>query len=115
MNPFVNLYTFFRTKRLLLFITVLSCIGLFAWMALRLKTVEDISTFLPKTEGLERINQAMQRMKIRDKIVINLHLRDTSSENTLLLTEMADICAIGRPNLVTPRSPATRSAGPIPL
>jgi 1-acyl-sn-glycerol-3-phosphate acyltransferase len=57
----------------------------------RLKSAEEISQFLPKTKAIDKINEAMQSMKIRDKLAINIHLSDSNSVNEILLTEMADL------------------------
>ena len=56
----------------------------------RLRSGEDISQFLPKTKAIDKINTAMQNMKIRDKMAINLHLTDSQAVDELILTEMAD-------------------------
>jgi len=93
LNPFLLLYHFFQKHRIFIPLFILVASLLLIIPVTNLKSGEDISQFLPKTAAIDKINVAMQNMKIRDKMAINIHLADTQSTNELLLTEMADLVA----------------------
>lgn len=61
--------------------------------ASRLQKQEDLSQLIPNSGAMERIDRAMEGMKIRDKVVLNLYLADTSSTDPDLLTEFAELVA----------------------
>ncbi|MCB9252452.1 MAG: MMPL family transporter [Flavobacteriales bacterium] len=77
---------------MLLLILLAVFTGILIYPLSRLKTNDDVSVFLPKTEKLVKITSAMQKMKIQDKIILSLHFKDSMDSDEFALMDMADLC-----------------------
>ncbi len=77
---FTSIYNFFKTKRLLLTLTVLLLSGAAVFTALKIRTSEDLAKMIPVDAELKRFNFANKHIKINDKIIINLSLKNGNSE-----------------------------------
>ncbi len=87
---FNTLYNYFKNKQLLLTLLILIISGTAIFTALKIKTTENIAEMIPADEELQRFNFANKHIKINDKIIINLSLKDTNKINTEKLSEFAD-------------------------
>ncbi|MCD4792803.1 MAG: MMPL family transporter [Bacteroidales bacterium] len=70
---FKTLYNYFKNKRFILAIIILSVFSIALYTALKIKPVEDISKMIPVDEELERFNFASKHIKINDRIIINIY------------------------------------------
>ena len=74
---FKQLYKFFSTRKLLLSIIIVIFIAILSFFASNIKLTEDISDMIPLDKELERFNFASQNIKMNDKIILNIYLKDT--------------------------------------
>lgn len=95
MNRFIlNIFKFFSTRRISLFILLLLSFIAFAFFSTRIGLEEDIAAFMPKTPETERATFVMRNIKVNDKIIIKLSLNDSTNENPQdELTRWADFLA----------------------
>ncbi|MDR0829560.1 MAG: 1-acyl-sn-glycerol-3-phosphate acyltransferase [Prevotellaceae bacterium] len=92
---FLKIYTFFQTRKALMWVLLAAIIGLLALSASRISFVEDISSFLPNNADNKRVNEAYQKMGGANKIIVTFSSNEyqvSSSEyqdttNSLLTTD----------------------------
>lgn len=75
---FLNLYHFFKQKKLLLWILLLGFIAIMALISMRIHLQEDISQFIPQDEKVAKYTSVLQNIRLNDKLVIAVHHPDTS-------------------------------------
>ncbi|MDI1356449.1 MAG: 1-acyl-sn-glycerol-3-phosphate acyltransferase [bacterium] len=85
--PALRVYSFFQKHKILLLVSVLCAFAAFSYFSAKLKLEDDITKFIPKNEKSNDIQIALQKLKIKDKIVLILSHRDTS------ITEPEDLMA----------------------
>lgn len=86
----IKIYQFFRRFRWLLFSLVLSLISFFGFFASKIHLEEDINKFIPRDKKLSEVNFVLENLKIKDKLVLNFYLQDSSANNLDLLKECAE-------------------------
>lgn len=86
----LKVYRFLHRFRYLLFTAVFALSMSFLYFSSKLKLEEDITKFIPKDKKLDEINFAMQNIKIKDKLVLNLFYTDSSQTNPSELMSCAD-------------------------
>lgn len=87
---FIRIYTYFCTRRPLLFGILAALLLLFGWLAGQLKFEEDISKILPKDKKIEKLNQVFQQSKFMDKLVFMVSLNDSTATEPDSLVAYAD-------------------------
>ena len=96
-NFFVTIYRFFERHRIALWAFLGVLLTVFVFGILRLRFVEDISSFFPNQGDNQRVNYAYQHIGADNRILLNVklsHPKDSlSEEDYLLLTEAADTLA----------------------
>ena len=76
---FKQLYNYFKNRRLILLVIVLSVFGFAVFTALQIKTIEDISKIIPSDNDLKRFNFATKHIKFNDRIIIHVSSSNTDS------------------------------------
>lgn len=71
-NPFVQLYRFFRGRRLLFWCFLLGTVLLTAWAARTIQLQEDITSIIPRDEKTRALNELFQQSKLLDKMLVTL-------------------------------------------
>jgi 1-acyl-sn-glycerol-3-phosphate acyltransferase len=67
---FINIFSFFKQRKTLLYLLLATVIGLLAWSASQVSFIEDISSFFPNNAENRRINEAYQKIGGTNKIVV---------------------------------------------
>ena len=87
---FLKIFNFFQHRRMLLWLLLVTMIGLLVFSASRISFVEDISSFLPNNADNKRINEAFQKIGAANKIIVTFSQKDTTQGiDEDLLTEAA--------------------------
>ena len=71
-------YRFFRKRRALFYIILLGSFILLAFLAGRMYYEEDITKLLPATEGNSGVRYVFDKLKVKDKIFVELRITDTT-------------------------------------
>lgn len=87
---FKEIYNYFKSRRLLLATITVIISGTTIYTAYKIKTSEDISKMIPVDDELRRFNFANKHIKINDKIIINIFLKDSIKTNPEKLQKFAD-------------------------
>jgi 1-acyl-sn-glycerol-3-phosphate acyltransferase len=86
----LRLYHFFQRYKFLLTVLVIALLLVFGYFSTRLRMEEDITRFIPKDKKIDEINFILQNLKIKDKLVINLHHADDANTDPSDLMICAD-------------------------
>ncbi len=90
---FESLYQYFKSRKLILAIIVISIFGIALYQSFKIKSVEDISEMIPFDEELERFHFASKHIKMNDKIIVRIFLKDTTKISPETLIEFSDTLA----------------------
>jgi 1-acyl-sn-glycerol-3-phosphate acyltransferase len=90
---FLFLYRHFSKHRFLFWFLVLAFFGLSVFFALKINLEEDLTRFIPKKNGFDKTSFVFQNFKFKDKIVINISLKDSCKVNKEKLISYADALA----------------------
>ena len=71
-NFFLKIFNFFQHRKTLLWLLLVTIVGLLAFSASRISFVEDISSFLPNNADNKRINEAYQKIGAANKIIVRI-------------------------------------------
>jgi len=88
-----RIYQFFHKHLFLLATTILICIGVVGYFASKIKIEEDITRFIPKDKKVNNINDILNSLKIKDKLVVNIYNTDTTIVNSESIKTTADALA----------------------
>jgi 1-acyl-sn-glycerol-3-phosphate acyltransferase len=88
-----RLYQFFAKHKLLLLLGIVACIGATSYFAAKIKIEEDITRFIPKDKKVNNINDILNSLKIKDKLVVNIFNEDTTVINPENIKVAADALA----------------------
>ena len=88
-----RIYQFFARHLFLLVATTLLCVGTVSYFASKIKIEEDITRFIPKDKKINNINDILNSLKIKDKLVVNIYNADTTIINTESIKATADVLA----------------------
>lgn len=69
---FLAIYRFFRSHRIVFYVSLLSSLAVFIFFGLQIKLEENISTLLPKTEKSSDCAIAFSNVKVKDKIFLEV-------------------------------------------
>lgn len=69
---FESLYNYFKTRKILLIVIILSIFSFAVYKALQIKTIEDISKIIPSDNELKRFNFATKHIKFNDRIIVHV-------------------------------------------
>jgi len=86
-------YQFFARRLFLLVALILICVGAASYFALKVKIEEDITRFIPKDKKVNNINDILNSLKIKDKLVVNIYNADTTTTNPESIKAAADALA----------------------
>ena len=86
---FQSLYQFFNRNKVVLILLVVMAFSAFSFFASKVKLEEDINKFIPKDKKLNEINGALNSIKIKDKLVLNIY----SANPQITTTEDLKQCA----------------------
>src|SRR5688572_15935978 len=89
----LRLYNFFQKNRTLLLLLVIVGFAVTTFFSTRIRLEEDITKFIPKDEKTAEINFTLQNLKIKDKFIINIFHKDSSSSDSEELMTCADLLA----------------------
>lgn len=78
---FLILYNFFEKHKILFYGLLAISSVLICCYASRIRLVEDINSFMPKTDNTEKIGEVFKNLKIKDKIIILVSRTDTGKSN----------------------------------
>lgn len=87
---FINIYNYFRKRRLAFYILFVSSFLLVGFFALKVNFEEDISKILPKDKKIDKLNEVFQNSKFLDKLVVMVSLKDTTQNEPDSLVAYAD-------------------------
>ena len=87
---FINIYLYFKTKRVLFAAILIAFLLVFGWLASRLKLEENISKMLPDKADIMMVNQTIESSGFMDRLFIHVY---SNKENPDLLTQYADSLA----------------------
>jgi len=90
---FTGIYDYFKNNRIVLYAVFLISGLAFAYFALRVKFVEDISAIIPRDAKTEKLNQVFQNSKFADKLIIAVSLKNDSLVQPDSLVLYADTLA----------------------
>ena len=88
-----RIYQFFTKRLFLLAATILVCVGAVSYFASKIKIEEDITRFIPKDKKVNNINDILNSLKIKDKLVVNIYNADTNIINPKSIKVTADALA----------------------
>ena len=88
-----RIYQFFTKRLFLLVATILVCVGVVGYFASKIKIEEDITRFIPKDKKVNNINDILNSLKIKDKLVVNIYNADTTVVNPESIKATADALA----------------------
>lgn len=86
-NFFVTLYNFFERNKLLLYSSLILCVGIMLFFTLQLRFEENITSFLPDKKNEKNLNYVFNNLKVKDKIVVMFSAKDSiedTDENLLI-------------------------------
>jgi uncharacterized protein len=89
-NILISIYHYFNKRKLILFATLILLFVVCVYFAGRIKLEEDISGFMPDTPETERTNFVLRNISTNDKIIVNLSVTDTISNEQDYLIAWAD-------------------------
>lgn len=87
---FTGIYNYFTRNKAILYAVFFITLSAFAFFALRVQFVEDISAIIPKDKKTEKLNQVFQNSKFADKLILTVSLNDTNSVQPDSLVSFAD-------------------------
>jgi len=87
---FINIYFYFKTKRVLFASILIAFLLVFGWLASRLEFEENISKMLPDKADIMRVNQTIESSGFMDRLFIHVY---SDEGNPDLLTQYADSLA----------------------
>ena len=90
---FTGIYDYFKNNRIVLYAVFLISGLAFAYFALRVKFVEDISAIIPRDAKTEKLNQVFQNSKFADKLIVAVSLKNDSLVQPDSLVKYADTLA----------------------
>jgi len=88
-----RIYQFFTKHRFMLVAIVLMCVVATSYFASKIKIEEDITRFIPKDKKVNNINDILNSLKIKDKLVVNIYNADTNTTNPESIKATADALA----------------------
>lgn len=85
---FICIYTFFETRRKILYLFLVSIFLLFLFFASKVTFEEDVTRFFPDTKDTEQAVAVFQNLKVKDKIIVMFSSADTTvvSDPDVLIT-----------------------------
>ncbi|MCH2045499.1 MAG: methyltransferase domain-containing protein [Saprospiraceae bacterium] len=90
---FITLYNYFKRRKIVLFLGVLSLLAVASTQILQLKFEDDISKVIPLDKRMKKMNDAYQNAKFSEKIIFHFYLKDrTQEEDVDQLITAADSC-----------------------
>jgi predicted RND superfamily exporter protein/2-polyprenyl-3-methyl-5-hydroxy-6-metoxy-1,4-benzoquinol methylase len=89
-NPFVLLYKLFESRKGVFYIFLFVLVSAIVLCASRLSFKEDISAFIPKNEKTKRYQETIKNLKVNDRLIVNISLKDSTGTNPDALTEYAE-------------------------
>jgi predicted exporter/2-polyprenyl-3-methyl-5-hydroxy-6-metoxy-1,4-benzoquinol methylase len=92
-NPFVLLYKLFESKKSLFYLFLFLIVTAIVFLSSRLSLKEDISAFIPKDEKTKKYQEAVRNLKVNDRLILNLYLKEPDATDPDLLTTYADLLA----------------------
>lgn len=90
-NPFVLLYKLFESKKSIFYSFLFVLITAIVFFSSKLSFKEDISAFIPKNEKTKKYQETIRNLKVNDRLIVNICLKDSASVNPDMLTEYADV------------------------
>lgn len=75
---FIHIFNFFRKRKLFFWLSTILLFTGIVFVALNIKTEEDISKFMPKDPEIAEISTTFSEIDVSEKIIVNLSLTDTS-------------------------------------
>jgi 1-acyl-sn-glycerol-3-phosphate acyltransferase len=88
-----RIYQFFSKHLFLLALLILLSVAATSYFALKIKVEEDITRFIPKDKKVNNINDILNSLKIKDKLVINIYNADSTVVNPESIKITADALA----------------------
>src|ERR1700752_4096160 len=88
-----RIYTFFARRKFLLLALVVLAIGVTSYFATKIKVEEDITRFIPNDKKVNNINDILNSLKIKDKLVVNIYNADTTVINPESIKTTSDSLA----------------------
>lgn len=76
-DPFIHIYRFFKTRRTVFYLLAASLAITIGFIASRISFVEDISQSVPGHEQDDNLSKAVRNLKLSDKLIIDITLRDS--------------------------------------
>lgn len=90
MNPFVKIYRFFSAHKALMYILMISTALAGGILGTQLHFEENIATLLPQTEDSSKSSIAFSDIKVKDKVFILIHAKDSAVANSQRMSEAMD-------------------------
>jgi 1-acyl-sn-glycerol-3-phosphate acyltransferase len=87
---FQKIYFFFKQRRLTLFLVFFLTLGVWIFLASRVKFLEDISAILPKDPKIEKLNQVFQDSRFMDRLVFMVNAKGEPEDAADSLVSVAD-------------------------
>ena len=75
---FIPLYRFLHARKWLMYTILIASSILFAYTGLKVEYEENIAKLLPQTDKATESGLAFGNLRVKDKIFIQLHLKDTA-------------------------------------
>ena len=89
-NPFILLFKLFESKKSIFYVFLFLLLCFIGFFSSRLKLKEDISAFIPKNEKAKRYQEAIKNLKVNDRLIFNIYLKDSTAIDPDKLTEYAE-------------------------
>ena len=83
---FVHIYTWFSTRKTLLFSLFFICIILFIFLASKLQFNTDLNSMLPQNAESNKKQSVIFQNKLLDKVILSVAFKDTSNDDADKLT-----------------------------
>ncbi len=87
---FIFIYRFFAARKIFFFLVLSALLLGVGYFAMQVKLEEDLSKMLPRDKKMEQLNFVFQNSKFLDKIIVQIHLKDTSQVNSAQLISFSD-------------------------
>ena len=99
---FIPLYRFLHARKWLMYTILIASSILFAYTGLKVEYEENIAKLLPQTDKATESGLAFGNLRVKDKIFIQLHLKDTadSTNEAGTLSEQSALLASATDELV---------------
>jgi predicted RND superfamily exporter protein/2-polyprenyl-3-methyl-5-hydroxy-6-metoxy-1,4-benzoquinol methylase len=90
MNPFIFLYKIFEARKGLFYFSLFLLIAFIIFFSLKLSLKEDISSFIPNNEKTKKYQETIKNLKVNERLIVNVYLKDSTKVDPDLLTEYAE-------------------------